>query len=613
MNCLLLLALLASLYRVDAVTSPYGWKHKISLNGLWKFKLSPQQDVDIGFKEKWYSAPLMGDILHMPVPSSYNDITSNSTIRDYLGWVWYQTEDLIDVEDWRNSRVVLHFGGVHYYTHVWFGDKFLGAHEGGHIPFEFELPSYKGLITVAVNNTLNNHTIPQGFLSYESGNNRSGGYQTYSHNFDYFDYAGINRNVFLYRTPKDIYLKDVIIKASYEDQIGYVKFTVLTNSADINSPCLVSLYDSHQQYNISKCYGVFKVSNPILWWDRTSNHNPTAHLYTLKVELNPGSYPSNENIYEMKVGIRNIGWNSSGLWLNGEKLYLRGFGKHEDSELRGRGFDWVTTMRDMDLLQWTGANVMRTTHYPHSLEWVDTADRIGMLIILESPACSLSNFDDNMLVLHKKMMVDIYSTYGSHPSIIMWSLANEPVSEHPRAREYFLDLLRMMHSIDTTRPVTFVTSRSVANDKAAGEMDVICFNRYNAWYARPGDLSFIEDSVINEVTGWRKAFNRPVIMTEYGAGSVPGLHMIPSSMWSEEYQVDLLKYHFNAFDQLRACDDLSGELVWVFADFVTPQEILRPGGCMKGIFTRSRQPKKAAYTIKLRYETMMDNKTMNCE
>lgn len=118
MNCLLLLALLASLYRVDAVTSPYGWKHKISLNGLWKFKLSPQQDVDIGFKEKWYSAPLMGDILHMPVPSSYNDITSNSTIRDYLGWVWYQTEDLIDVEDWRNSRVVLHFGGVHYYTHV---------------------------------------------------------------------------------------------------------------------------------------------------------------------------------------------------------------------------------------------------------------------------------------------------------------------------------------------------------------------------------------------------------------------------------------------------------------------------------------------------------------
>lgn len=54
----------------------------------------------------------------MPVPSSYNDITSNNTIRDYLGWVWYQTEDIIDVEDWRNSRVVLHFGGIHYYTNV---------------------------------------------------------------------------------------------------------------------------------------------------------------------------------------------------------------------------------------------------------------------------------------------------------------------------------------------------------------------------------------------------------------------------------------------------------------------------------------------------------------
>lgn len=59
MNCLPLLAFWAILYRVNAVTSPYGWKHKFSLNGIWKFKLSLQQDPDIGFKEKWYSAPLM--------------------------------------------------------------------------------------------------------------------------------------------------------------------------------------------------------------------------------------------------------------------------------------------------------------------------------------------------------------------------------------------------------------------------------------------------------------------------------------------------------------------------------------------------------------------------
>nr|XP_014279338.1 beta-glucuronidase-like isoform X2 [Halyomorpha halys] len=552
MYCLPLLALLTSLYRVNAITSPYGWKHKISLSGLWKFKISPLQDPDLGFKEKWYSDDLM-----------------------------------------------------------WFGDKFLGSHEGGHIPFEFELPGYKGLITVAVNNTLNNHTIPQAFLSYPYW--EPGRHQIYSHDFEYFDYAGINRNVFLYRTPKDVYLKDVIIKATYDGQIGYVKFSVISNINDLNTQCLVSLYDSHHQYNISQCYGVFKIPNPILWWDRTSHHKPTAYLYTLRVETNPDSYLSNENIYEMKIGIRKIDWNSTGLWLNGEKLYLRGFGKHEDSELRGRGFDWVIAMRDMDLLQWTGANAMRTAHYPHSPEWIDMADRTGILIILEAPACSLSNFDDEILTLHKKIMIEIYSAYGSHPSIIMWSLANEPNSNLPIAKEYFLELLTLMHSIDTTRPVTFVTKYSYSTDKAAGQMDVICFNRYNGWYQSPGDLSVIEDYVTSEVTGWRKTYNLPVFITEYGAGSLPGLHMLPSGMWSEEYQVDLLKLHFNAFDHLRASGDLSGELLWTFADFAVQQEHSKPGNCMKGIFTRSRQPKKAAYTIKLRYELMNDNKTMTYE
>ncbi|MDU4974354.1 MAG: beta-glucuronidase, partial [Hungatella hathewayi] len=56
------------------------------ISGVWRFKL----DRDgVGMKERWYEKKLEGSI-PMPVPASYNDITQEADVRDYVGEVWYE-------------------------------------------------------------------------------------------------------------------------------------------------------------------------------------------------------------------------------------------------------------------------------------------------------------------------------------------------------------------------------------------------------------------------------------------------------------------------------------------------------------------------------------------
>lgn len=81
------------------------------------------------------------------------------------------------------------------------------------------------------------------------------------------------------------------------------------------------------------------------------------------------------DIYRLPIGIRTLVWTNTSLLLNDRPVYMRGFGRHEDSAIRGRGFDLVTAVRDHELLQWIGANAYRTSHYPYSDEVLDMADR----------------------------------------------------------------------------------------------------------------------------------------------------------------------------------------------------------------------------------------------
>jgi beta-glucuronidase len=89
------------------------------------------------------------------------------------------------------------------------------------------------------------------------------------------------------------------------------------------------------------------------------------------------------------------------------------------------------------------------------------------------------------------------------------------------------------------------------------------------------------------------------MMFEYGADTMAGLHSVGELPWSEEYQSDLYEMYHRVFDKIPA---LIGEQVWNFADFNTGSGIVRVDGNKKGIFTRSRQPKLAAHSLRRRWQ-----------
>ena len=71
-----------------------------------------------------------------------------------------------------------------------------------------------------------------------------------------------------------------------------------------------------------------------------------------------------------------------------------------------------------------------------------------------------------------------------------------------------------------------------------------------------------------------------------------------SQPWSEEYQADFLDMHHRVFDRV---DAVVGEHVWNFADFATASSVGRVAGNKKGVFTRDRHPKAAAFALRRRW------------
>ncbi|KAI4487038.1 hypothetical protein M0802_012093 [Mischocyttarus mexicanus] len=583
-----------------------------SLDGLWDFIASPDNDISKGYTEFWYidSLSKAGELIKMPVPSSYNDITTSKELRDHVGAVWYERSFYVPLS-WQNQRVFLRFGSVHYLAQVWINNELVMAHEIGNLPFEEEITKYllfdqKNRVTVAVDNTLLQTSVPQGKINKIVTDNGTKHFQSYT--FDFFNYAGIHRSVLLYTTPQ-VYIEDIIVRTGVMGDTGIIKYTVQVgglNQGEIPI-CTATLYNKEEKLVIKETdnanlSGIIKVPKAKLWWPRGMDPSP-GYLYTLEIVLSIQNSTSSD-VYRLPIGIRTVSWTNTSLLINDKPVYLRGFGRHEDAIIRGRGFDLVTMIRDYELLQWVGANSYRTSHYPYSEEVLDMADRLGFMIIDECPSVDTENFSPILLQRHKTSLSELIRRDKNHPSVIMWSLANEPRTQLKGADVYFKQVADHTKALDPTRPVTIAFARSFQEDKAGPYVDVISFNRYNSWYANPGRLDMIIDRVISEAKAWHKKYNKPVLISEYGADTLSGEHELPTYIWSEEYQTEMFSNHFEAFDRLRNDGFFIGEFIWNFADFRTAQNFYRVGGNKKGIFTRDRQPKMAAFHVRKRYHAL---------
>ncbi|MCI8956949.1 MAG: beta-glucuronidase [Eubacterium sp.] len=575
-----------------------------NLSGIWNFKM----DYDnVGIQEQWQKKPLK-DTIPMAVPASYNDLFTEEREKEHVGYVWYEKSFVIP-NSWHGQRMVLRFGSATHHATVWVDGVEVVKHKGGFLPFEADITemmeqslSEEHRVTVALSNILDWTCIPCGEIIHKEGPGYPEGFHYQETYFDFYNYSGLHRPVKLYTTPKK-YIEDIVIKTEVKENEAVVK-ALITSSDEIRgvkvvdeAGNIVSETTAVKRLNDeNKWYVEIEMKEPHLW-------NPgAAYLYQLKVE-------GEHDTYAEQFGLRTIEVTDKAFLINGKEFYFQGFGKHEDSDVHGKGMDEALNIRDFNLLKWMGANSFRTSHYPYSEELMMLADREGFVVIDEVPAVGMCFWDgnsvfagnrvnDDTLVHHKDMLADMYNRDKNHPCVMMWSVANEAATHEEGAVPYFKEIIETMRSLDDTRPVTMVHTTGPDGDKVSQWLDVICVNRYYAWYTDHSHLEVIGLQLENEMNKWYNKYHKPIIMSEYGADTIAGYHKTPAVAFTEEFQCMYMNEFHKIFDKL---EFMIGEHPWAFADFQTKQGLNRVDGNKKGIFTRNRQPKMSAYMLKERW------------
>ena len=350
------------------------------------------------------------------------------------------------------------------------------------------------------------------------------------------------------------------------------------------------------------------------WW---SPGDPA--LYRLRIEL-LGDDGRPVDAYEDEVGLRTIAVHGDRLLLNGSPIQLRGFGRHEDFPANGRGLNTSVAVQDLALIRWVGGNSFRTSHYPYSEETMRLADREGLLVIDEVPAVGLFFSDaqpliDARLAQVRRQVDELIARDKNRACVILWSLANEPMDDgfvagamrgkvdgtdgyKARGRRFFDALFAHARSRDDTRPLT-IAHAPFSDGSWQEHSDVLCLNRYGGWYDNHGRLDQAMPGITSELDALHRRTGKPIMLTEFGADAIAGMHAIGDSVWSEEYQMRMIERYL---DMAEARPWIVGMHVWNLADFRTAQALGRPGGFNhKGVFTRDRRPKMAAHRLRARW------------
>uniref|UniRef100_A0A673UVU3 Beta-glucuronidase n=1 Tax=Suricata suricatta TaxID=37032 RepID=A0A673UVU3_SURSU len=543
-------------------------RERKELTGLWSFRADFSENRRQGFEQQWYRAPLResGPTLDMPVPSSFNDVGQDRQLRSFVGWVWYEREAALP-QRWTQdlgTRVVLRIGSAHYYAIVWVNGVHVAEHEGGHLPFEADISKLvqSGPLSSCPAPCCPSPHAPPCPLVFPLGVGRyPKGYFVQNINFDFFNYAGLHRPVLLYTTPT-AYIDDITVHTGVDQDTGLVDYQIFVQGSE-HFQLEVCLLDEEGKVVAQGTggRGQLQVPGAHLWWPYLMHEHP-AYLYSLEVRLTAqmAGGPVSD-FYTLPVGIRTVAVTEQQFLINGKPFYFHGVNKHEDADIRGKGFDWPLLVKDFNLLRWLGANAFRTSHYPYAEEVMQLCDRYGIVVIDESPGVGIvlvESYSNVSLQHHLEVMEELVRRDKNHPAVVMWSVANEPTSFLKPAGYYFKCVL----------PLPWVGVEGAENDLGA-----------------PTRSS-------PKGTCLRQAYN-------------PGLTLWtrlqdPPLMFSEEYQKGVLEQYHLVLDQKRK-EYVVGELIWNFADFMTNQSPQRVMGNKKGIFTRQRQPKGAAFLLRERY------------
>ncbi|KAJ5951060.1 Glycoside hydrolase family 2 N-terminal [Penicillium vulpinum] len=297
----------------------------VNLDGLWKFTLASGPNDTA---QPW-TAPFPKGGLECPVPASYNDIFTDRDIHDHVGWVYYQ-RDVFVPKGWSKEQYFVRAESATHHGRIYVNDRLLAEHVGGYTPFEADITEFvnageKFRLTIGVNNELTHETIPPGKIVVSENTGKR--IQTYQH--DFYNYAGLARSIWLYSVPRQ-HIKDITVVTDVDGKTGLINYKVkLSDKATGKVKISVVDQEGVVVADTSGAEGTIKIKSVKLW------QPGAAYLYQLEASI-VDSRNKVVDTYSLAMGVRTVKVEGSKFLINGKPFYFTGFGRHEDTAIRGK-------------------------------------------------------------------------------------------------------------------------------------------------------------------------------------------------------------------------------------------------------------------------------------
>lgn len=577
---------------------------RISLNGQWDFVV----DLDPKYhksKTPPYARPDWDHRhwLKVPVPGVWNKYEERLDI--YEGVCWFAREFVVDSLP-EGAEALLRFGGVNYKCRVFLNNKEVGTHEGGYTEFTVdvsnEIRSGKNYLAIEVDNRATETRLPPCL--------------------GYFNYGGIHRDVSLEIYPGP-YMKDVFFDTKPGVHGGSVSVTGKVVRFSDNMRIRVRC-NGREIFSDLKGANAFDVSLTIPGVTNWRPDSPT--LYPTTVQLLDGNEVLHEVSYD--VGFRSIEMANSKILLNGEPIFLKGICYLYDSPVYGLTLKPDQFLADIALLKEMGVNAIRS-HFPFTREFYEACDRAGIMIWIETPVYCIHPADDaantvfsdaSFQALAEAMLEEMILPARSHPSVVIYGVGNECNVANAEAEGFFQKLCAKARSLDQTRLLSYAALYCIVGPLAR-MVDILGMNQYWGWYDKihggkglspedealeacseaalePIDLQILDDK-LKEL---KQLHKKPMLLTEFGADSIPGYLSKSRDLWSEEYHADLLRETFAIAEKH---PEICGTFPFGFSDYRDPSKHVNAywdHKNYKGVVSYHRRPKKAFYVLKEIYE-----------
>jgi len=578
--------------QVTPLIANTGARQTISLNGPWKVIVDP---YDTGMFD-FHSHPLKNNNAffkdHKPqskselveydfdssgqlnVPGDWN--TQRDSLFFYEGSVWYKRS--FDYVTSAQERVFLHFGAANYQADVYLNGQELGHHYGGFTPFDFEITDKvqpkDNFIVVRVNNTRGKDQVP-------------------AMNSDWWNYGGITRPVTLIKVPAT-YIQDYIVQLE-KGSTRHIKGWIQLDGGRLQQTVTVKIPEA----NIDRSFQTDSKGRAEVSFDADLKLWSPEDPKLYKVEIAAESdHVSDE------IGFRTIETKGTDILLNGRSVILRGVSIHEESPNHpGRAWSEDDARTLLSWAKELGCNFVRLAHYPHNETMLRMADKMGLMVWGEIPVYWAIQWE-NPDTLHnaENQLREMITRDHDRASLIIYSVANEtPTSD---ARNHFLkQLIADAHTWDPTRLVSAaLLSHETPNgdritvtisDPIAEDLDIMGNNEYIGWYVHlPADADRMD---------FTANYDKPLIMSEFGADAVYGLHGDALTRWSEEYQENLYQHQIA---MLKRISFLRGTTPWILKDFHSPRRTLphiQDYYNRKGLVSDHGEKKKAFFVLQKYY------------